>query len=92
MARRTYCWWSLVLLFGGRNPKDPLGRFGSLGRQWGSWSLGSTSQGAIGGRFLFVAIKKRTRLGPLDDHIPPYEVLLRTVGGWSAPWIDRIGA
>ena len=28
MPRSAGHWWSLVLLFGGRNPKDPLGRFG----------------------------------------------------------------
>ena len=47
MPRNTYRWWLLVLLFGGINPKDPLGRFGSLGRQWVSWSLGSTLLGAL---------------------------------------------
>ena len=40
------------------------------------------------GRLLFEAIKKRTRLGPLDDQAPSYEVLLRTVGGWFAQ--DRL--
>jgi len=34
------------------------------------------------GRFLIEPKKKRTRLGPLDDQIPSYEVLLRNASGW----------
>ena len=91
MPRSAGRWWSLVLLFGGRNPKDPLGRFGPwivtavLG---GLWARRGTPSVPLGGAVAFEAIKKRTRLGPLDDQAPSYEVLLRTVGGWFAQ--DRL--
>jgi len=78
MPRRSGCKWLLVLLFGGRNPKDPLGSIASLDRQGGSWRLAGALRVARvpwEGRLLVEAIKKRTRLGPLDDQAPSYEVL-----------------
>ena len=47
MPRRTYRWWLLLLLFGGRNPKDPPGRFGSLTATEVLGVLGAVHGGAM---------------------------------------------
>ena len=46
-------------------------------------ATGVPGVGAVPWMGFFEAIKKRTRLGPLDDQPPSYDVLLRAVGGSS---------